>query len=169
MTIGYVVQTRLTSDLAVTVRWFWWHRRSLTWDLKSVQNASRSLEQRVFFDAMHILFYIGRFEASGHMALIQRHINVDATSWRCIDVDTTLFQSFVPTGMRLVQIMQVVNGENTLSRIRGRVFDVFPLCCNIAATFLWCRPKANIFFIFFFFFFLCVWILPSCMSERSIT
>ena len=28
---------------------------------------------------------------SGHMMLIQRRLNVDATSWRCIDVETTLY------------------------------------------------------------------------------
>ena len=30
------------------------------------------------------------------MTFIQRRINVDATSWRCIDVDATLFQRCVP-------------------------------------------------------------------------
>ena len=32
------------------------------------------------------------------MTFIQRHINVDATSWRCIDVDMTLFQRCVSDG-----------------------------------------------------------------------
>ena len=29
---------------------------------------------------------------SGHMASIQRHLNVDATSWRCIDIEVTLYR-----------------------------------------------------------------------------
>ena len=30
------------------------------------------------------------------MTIIQRHINVNATSWRCIDVDATLYDRHVP-------------------------------------------------------------------------
>ena len=36
---------------------------------------------------------------SEHMTLIQRHLNVDATSCRCIDVDPTLYKRHVPAGM----------------------------------------------------------------------
>ena len=32
------------------------------------------------------------------MTLIQRRLNVDATSWRCIDVEPTLYKRHVPTG-----------------------------------------------------------------------
>ena len=35
---------------------------------------------------------------SGHMTFIQRRLNVDATQWRCIDVEATLFYRHVPTG-----------------------------------------------------------------------
>ena len=35
------------------------------------------------------------------MTFIQRRINVDATSWRCIDVDSTLSQRGVPAGKYL--------------------------------------------------------------------
>ena len=35
----------------------------------------------------------------GHMKFIQRRINVAATSWRCINIDTTLFQRCVPAGI----------------------------------------------------------------------
>ena len=35
---------------------------------------------------------------SGHMTLIQRRLNVDATSWRCIDVEPTLYKRHVPAG-----------------------------------------------------------------------
>ena len=38
--------------------------------------------------------------ASGrHMAYIQRRINVDATSWRRIDVNATLYICHVPAGL----------------------------------------------------------------------
>ena len=37
-------------------------------------------------------------QPSGHMALIQRRLNVNATSWRCIDVETTLYSRHVPAG-----------------------------------------------------------------------
>ena len=33
---------------------------------------------------------------SRHMTLIQRRLNVDATSWRCIDVAATLYNRHVP-------------------------------------------------------------------------
>ena len=33
------------------------------------------------------------------MTLIQRRLNVDATSWRCIDVEATLYQCHVPAGI----------------------------------------------------------------------
>ena len=39
----------------------------------------------------------------GHMTFIQHHINVDATSWRCIDVDARLSQCCVPAGKRLAK------------------------------------------------------------------
>ena len=37
---------------------------------------------------------------SGHMVFLQHRINVDATSWRCIDVDVTLSQLYVHAGNR---------------------------------------------------------------------
>ena len=33
------------------------------------------------------------------MTSIQRRLNVDATSWRCIDVETTLYKRHVPAGV----------------------------------------------------------------------
>ena len=36
---------------------------------------------------------------SGHMTLIQRRFNVDATSWRCIDVEPALYKRHVPAGL----------------------------------------------------------------------
>ena len=36
---------------------------------------------------------------SRHMTLLQRSLNVDATSWRCIDVEPTLYKRHVPAGM----------------------------------------------------------------------
>ena len=37
-------------------------------------------------------------QPSRQVTLRQRRINVDATSWRCIDVDTTLYKRHVPAG-----------------------------------------------------------------------
>ena len=39
-----------------------------------------------------------RYSPSGHMTLIQRRLNVDATSWRCIDVEPTLYKRHMPAG-----------------------------------------------------------------------
>ena len=36
---------------------------------------------------------------SGHITFIQRRLNVDATSWRCIDVEATLYRRHVSAGM----------------------------------------------------------------------
>ena len=33
------------------------------------------------------------------MPFIQRRLKVDATLWRCIDVEATLYKRHVPTGM----------------------------------------------------------------------
>ena len=33
------------------------------------------------------------------MTLIQRRLNVDATAWRCIDAEPTLYKRHVPAGM----------------------------------------------------------------------
>ena len=35
---------------------------------------------------------------SRHMTLIQRRLNVDATSWRCVDVESTLYKRHVSAG-----------------------------------------------------------------------
>ena len=32
------------------------------------------------------------------MTLIQRRLNVDATSWRCIDVEPTMYKRYVTAG-----------------------------------------------------------------------
>ena len=37
---------------------------------------------------------------SEHMKFIQRRINVDATSWRCIDVITTLYKRHMPAWLQ---------------------------------------------------------------------
>ena len=42
---------------------------------------------------------------SGHMTLIQRRLNADATSWRCIDIEPTLYKRHVPTGLSISIIL----------------------------------------------------------------
>ena len=37
------------------------------------------------------------------MPFMQRRLNVDATSWRCIDVEATLHKRHVPAGIEDVQ------------------------------------------------------------------
>ena len=61
-------------------------------------------------------FYLP-FQLSGHLTVIERRINVDATSWRCIDVDTTLFKRWEGSSSfavflvcRLLQLCRVVLG-----------------------------------------------------------
>ena len=44
---------------------------------------------------------------------LQRRISVDATSWRCIDVDATLFKRYVPTGVELILIDDTVDIQFT--------------------------------------------------------
>ena len=42
------------------------------------------------------------------MTLIQRRLNVDATSWRSIDVEPTLYKRHVPAGITYRCIVQFV-------------------------------------------------------------
>ena len=49
--------------------------------------------QRPLSDCTALLVYLDL--PSGHMTFIQRRINVDATSWRCIDVNATLYKRHV--------------------------------------------------------------------------
>ena len=41
---------------------------------------------------------LGEIITQRHMKFIQRRTKVDATSWRCIDVDATLSQNRLPLG-----------------------------------------------------------------------
>ena len=45
-----------------------------------------------------VYMYVG-VPPSRHAKLRQRRINVDATSWRCVDVDVTLYKRHVPAGL----------------------------------------------------------------------
>ena len=47
--------------------------------------------------------------SSGHMTFIQRRLNVDATSWRCIDVEATLYWRHAPAGMFQRNITRIWN------------------------------------------------------------
>ena len=50
-----------------------------------------NLGYRIYPKYSHVL-------PSGHMTFIQRRLNVDATSWRCIDVEATLYRRHVSAG-----------------------------------------------------------------------
>ena len=41
------------------------------------------------------------------MTLKQRRLNVDATSWRCIDIEPTLYKRHVPIGLISLYYAQV--------------------------------------------------------------
>ena len=52
-----------------------------------------------------MLYILQQRLPSGHMTLIQRRLNVDATSWRCIDVEPTLYKRHVPAGLPQVLLI----------------------------------------------------------------
>ena len=81
------------------------------------------------------------FLPSRHMKLIQHRLNVDATSWRCIDVEPTLYKRRMPAGYWLFQ------SGSSLS-----VLLCLCVCCFTCGAvvsrfvlhlfFLWCLGKA---------------------------
>ena len=68
------------------------------------KSSTTELEEKVrlipnFFLLQYTFFMsVSSTMPSRHMTLIQRRLNVDATSWRCIDVDATLCKRHVPAG-----------------------------------------------------------------------
>ena len=52
----------------------------------------------MLFQRARFLIRIKLALPSRHRTLIQRRLNVDATSWRCVDVEPTLFKHHVPAG-----------------------------------------------------------------------
>ena len=42
------------------------------------------------------------------MTFIQRRGHVDATSWRCIDVEATLYKRYVPAGIAQDKVLFVI-------------------------------------------------------------
>ena len=53
--------------------------------------------RRIAYDA-DVIYYTPMFQPSGHWAFGQHQINVEATSWRSIDVDATLYKKHMPAG-----------------------------------------------------------------------
>ena len=51
------------------------------------------------------------------MTLIQRRLNVDATSWRCIDFEPTLYKRHVPAGSSFTQIDMEVSCYKSLEML----------------------------------------------------
>ena len=43
--------------------------------------------------------YTPEIYPSGHITILQRRFNVNETSWRCIDVEATLYKRHVPAVM----------------------------------------------------------------------
>ena len=50
------------------------------------------------------------------MTLIQRRLNVDATSWRCIDVEPTLYKRHVPAGIT-VKLLLLPSRKGVYSKL----------------------------------------------------
>ena len=64
------------------------------------------------------------------MAILQRRINVDATSRRCIDVDATLSQSYVSTERDFVIFMKL------------KIYHIYRICLFVCVEVL--RPSQPI-------------------------
>ena len=67
-------------------------------------------------DQIPCMYLFNTNYASGRKTFIQRRINVDATSWRCIDVDTTCSQRCVPAGIFCFREMQEMDTNVILRR-----------------------------------------------------
>ena len=66
------------------------------------------------------------------MALIQRRLNVDATSWRCIDVEPTLYKRHVPAG----KFLSAENGDSDQPAQIWYLFHVAAHMDSVAAIFV---------------------------------
>ena len=75
---------------------------------------------------------INKTESSlgGHMTFNQCRFNFDATSWRCIDIETTLSQRWVPNGPVLFALIFTV---------KGTTFFRFYLFCFSTLGRLWLK------------------------------
>ena len=81
-------------------------------------------------------------QPSGHATLSQRRINVNATSGRCINVDTTLHKCHVPAGR--MPYLESYFRRIQLDILMKRPFDQISIAFHVSFIF---------FFFFFFFFF----------------
>ena len=68
--------------------------------------------------------YVWQYYPSRHMTSIQCRVNVDATSWRCIDVETTLYKRHVPAGMTVIAQERNTNG-NIQAIIASSILNAF--------------------------------------------
>ena len=84
---------------------------------------STYLDRRVFVMRGSRL-RIAMSQSSGHMAFIQPHFNIDARSWCCIDVNTTLYKRHMPTG-RCVLEMDFSSWLHGASILLTRSFSPF--------------------------------------------
>ena len=56
------------------------------------------------------------------MTFIQRRFNVDATSWRCINVEATLYRRHVSAGGDVAHIINLYRSVGEFSRQQTYVF-----------------------------------------------
>ena len=67
-----------------------------------VKFSVRSLKWESSMEAtqLHVLLTLMKSsDPNEHKTFLQCHLNVDATSWRCIDVQATLYKRHVSAGM----------------------------------------------------------------------
>ena len=79
---------------------------------------------------------------SGHMTSIQRRLNDDATSWRCIDVETTLYRRHVSAGYPRLFLRQPSFSmwhAKSLESLKMYITETF--FNNYIVHFFSCRPR----------------------------
>ena len=66
-----------------------------------------------------------------HMEYIQRRLNVDATSWHCIDVEATLYLRHVPAGL-LPALWNLAKKNKSVNHINcwSQIYPAFANCVN---------------------------------------
>ena len=73
------------------------------------------------------------------MTLLQRRLNVDATSWRCIDVEPMLYKCYVPAGVpaSVAQLDVHPTGDQEVAGFGPRQVSNILLWRLIMKYFLW--------------------------------
>ena len=88
----------------------------LHWFLHLLRRPSMSSTVRLSTTKPYIVLLLDvltlQVPPSGHMTFIQRRLNVDAMSGRCIDVEATLYLRHVPAGLDLVTLTYILHSSD---------------------------------------------------------